>query len=126
MLTFKNVSRMLMSLVLVGASPQVYAKSALDEVCKDRYDLAEGIITSRMNGESLPEMLSSFSGILVDIEKSESHNDKLTKKVNRYIHDLILTAYEEPVLSVVELNERAIKRFSEQVMIDCYRNNGEL
>lgn len=55
---------MLMSLVLVGASPQVYAKLTLDEFCKMRYDLAFASISDRMDpSASLPELLKILTSL---------------------------------------------------------------
>lgn len=123
---------MFMSLVLVGASPQVYAKLTLDEVCKMQYDVAFASISDRMDPSfSLPEILKEYD-ILVEKHKTkQTYNEKIFKNITlgdylEWGKTVILEAYEEPFLHSDGFNERAIKRFSEQVMIDCYRNNGEL
>lgn len=123
---------MLMSLVLVGASPQVYAKLTLDEFCKMRYDLAFASISDRMDpSASLPELLKNFNILVEEAKTKQTYNKKYFKNITygdymEWGKTVILEAYEESVLYSDGFNDRTIKRFSERAMVDCYRNNGEL
>lgn len=69
-----------MSLVLVGASPQVYAKLTLDEFCKMRYDLAFASISDRMDpSASLPELLKNFNILVEEAKTKQTYNKKSSK-----------------------------------------------
>jgi hypothetical protein len=78
--------------------------------CKKLGVLAENIMTNRQAGADFTEML--------DVAENTGCSEEL-KKLTK---NLVIEAYDRSEYSTQEYKERAIRRFKNDVMVKCYKN----
>ena len=87
-------------------------KKQKPEYCKNVHNVATGVMERRQQGESLPDLMDTLL------------NSDVSKGGKQLGEKLILMAFNIPVLSKKQDQEKEVKRFVNEVTLKCY-NKGQ-
>jgi hypothetical protein len=83
-------------------------KKQKPEYCKNVHNVATGVMERRQQGESLPDLMDTLL------------NSDVSKGGKQLGEKLILMAFNIPVLSKKQDQEKEVKRFANEVALKCY------